>query len=60
MFLYGVIQIYVDKIGLVGDPKWVFSLMFRAKLYTPQGRNHENFLAATSAMVGRICPPWLG
>ena len=25
-----------------------------------QGRNQGNFLAATSVMVGRICPPWLG
>ena len=25
-----------------------------------QGRNHGKFLAATSAMVVRICPPWLG
>ena len=25
-----------------------------------QGRNYGIFLAATSAMVGRICPPWLG
>ena len=24
-----------------------------------QGRNHRKMLAATSAMVGRICPPWL-
>ena len=28
--------------------------------YLLQGRNHGKFLAATSAMVGRICPPWLG
>ena len=24
-----------------------------------QGRNHREMLAATSAIVGRICPPWL-
>ena len=28
-------------------------------LYDLQGRNHGKMLAATSAMVGRICPPWL-
>jgi hypothetical protein len=30
------------------------------KLYNPQGRNHGENLDATSVMVGRICPPWLG
>ena len=29
------------------------------ELTTVQGRNHGKILAATSAMVGRICPPWL-
>ena len=24
-----------------------------------QGRNHGKMLAETSAIVGRICPPWL-
>ena len=27
--------------------------------YALQGRNHGKVLAATSVMVGRICPPWL-
>ena len=26
----------------------------------PQGRNHGENLGSTSAMVGKICPPWLG
>jgi hypothetical protein len=30
-----------------------------AGIINEQGRNHKKFLAATSAMVGRICPPWL-
>ena len=25
-----------------------------------QGRNHGENLGSTSAMVGKICPPWLG
>ena len=29
-------------------------------LGTIQGRNRGKNLGATSAMVGRICPPWLG
>jgi hypothetical protein len=38
-------------------------LLFLARVGTLQplqGRNHEKMLAATSAMVGRICPPWSG
>ena len=31
-----------------------------AVLNAIQGRNHGKMLAATSVMVGRICPPWLG
>ena len=29
-------------------------------IFYMQGRNHGKMIAATSAMVGRICPPWLG
>ena len=29
-------------------------------LVTKQGRNHKENLGSTSAMVGKICPPWLG
>jgi hypothetical protein len=41
------------------DPKKtrLFSLW---STHVRQGRNHGKILAATSAMVGRICPPWLG
>ena len=34
---------------------WV-GMLARASM---QGRNHGKNLGATSAMVGRICPPWL-
>ena len=36
------------------------NLFLHHKTYSIQGRNHGKILAATSAMVGRICPPWLG
>ena len=34
--------------------------LFMAIITLLQGRNHWKMLAATSAMVGRICPPWFG
>ena len=37
----------------------LFSLHSLTVIYGEQGRNHGKNLGATSAMVGRICPPWL-
>ena len=34
--------------------------IFEKVIITCQGRNHGDNLGSTSAMVGRICPPWLG
>ena len=37
--------------------KWTHNIK---STYRNQGRNHGENLGSTSAMVGRICPPWLG
>ena len=45
-----------------GDPHGRISVMafFNYVMRKVQGRNHGENLGSTSAMVGRICPPWLG
>ena len=39
---------------------WLRLLQLEKVILATQGCNHGKNLGSTSAMVGRICPPWLG
>ena len=53
---YPVETILRKKLFSVQGRKLFAEIVRKYSIY--QGRNHGKILAATSVMVGKICPPW--
>ena len=57
---YVVVQVWGQILSIKHADKTELQVKRLTTQRFMQGRNHGEMLPATSAMVGKICPPWLG